>query len=266
MESSLQMKFAVDAVRRAGAAILSYFRGSYELKEKSKGNPVTSADLAADALLREAFARDFPEDGWLSEETADSADRLARQRVWVVDPLDGTKEFVRGRPEFATSVALVEGGAPRLAVVYNPARDELFTAEEGKGAWQGATRLRVSTRARLEGAHILASRSEVSARFLGPLRDLATVESIGSVAYKLALVAAGRGDLTLSVRPKSEWDLAAGVLLVGEAGGIATDVAGDPMLFNRPEPRIAGVLAANPELARRFLRWADSKKNRGAIQ
>jgi myo-inositol-1(or 4)-monophosphatase len=266
-----ELEFAVDVVRRAGASILSYFRGGYELREKSKGNPVTSADLAADALLREAISREFPGDGWLSEETADSPERLRRARVWIVDPLDGTREFVRGLPEFATSVALVEEGSPRLAVIYNPASDELFTAERGRGAWHRGTPLRVSARPALEGARILASRSEMSARFLAGLRSQVTVESIGSIAYKLALVAAGRGDLTLSVRNKSEWDIAAGVLLVREAGGAVTDLAGRAVAFNRAKPTVAGLVAANPTLHGAFRRAIaqqrrDSKKNRRPIQ
>jgi len=270
MKVSPELEFAVDATRRAGAAILSYFRGRFELREKSKGNPVTSADLAADTLLREAICGEFPADAWLSEETADSGARLGRSRVWIVDPLDGTREFVRGLPEFATSVALVEDGSPRLAVIYNPARDELFTAERGRGAWHRGEPLRVSSRAALEGARILASRSEMSARFLAGLRSEVTVESIGSVAYKLALIAAGRGDLTVSVRGKSEWDIAAGILLVTESGGVVSDLAGGGIELNRPRPRIAGLVAANPELHARFRRWLDeqrdSKKNRSPIQ
>src|SRR5262245_49103054 len=249
-----ELEFAVDAVRRAGASILSYFRGQYELREKSKGNPVTSADLAADTLLREAFAGAFPGDGWLSEETTDSPKRLELSRVWIVDPLDGTREFVRGLPEFATSVALVEDGSPSVAVIYNPARDELFTAERGRGAWHRGQPLHVSSRAALEGARVLASRSEVSARFLAGLRSQVTIESIGSVAYKLALIAAGRGDLTLSVRDKSEWDVAAGVLLVQEAGGFVTDLSGGVIEFNRANPKVAGLVAGHPKLHAAFRR------------
>ena len=146
------LEFAVKTVKAAGELILKYFRGAHEVREKGRNNPVTSADLAADSHLREAIARAFPDDGWLSEETADSPDRLDRKRVWVVDPMDGTKEFVQGLPEFAVSVALVEQEKPKLAVVYNPARDDLFAAEAGYGAFRGNSRLQISERRVLEQA------------------------------------------------------------------------------------------------------------------
>src|SRR5437867_4131100 len=118
------LEFAIEIVKHAGGLILGYFRGDYDVRQKSGNNPVTSADLAADTHLREEIERKFPQDGWLSEETADSPERLGRKRVWVVDPLDGTKEFVQGLSEFAVSLALVEEGIPNLAVVYNPARND----------------------------------------------------------------------------------------------------------------------------------------------
>jgi myo-inositol-1(or 4)-monophosphatase len=248
MTHQAELEFVVDAVHRAGEIIRAVFRGEYGLWHKEGDDPVTTADLAADTLLREVISRAFPDDGWLSEETADSPERLGRRRVWIVDPLDGTREFVTGIPEFATSVGLVEDGRPCLGVVYNPVRDELFAAARGAGAWSGGIPLGVTGRSAFEGSVTLVSRSETSARLLEPLARRTALEPVGSVAYKLALVAAGRGDLTLSVRPKSEWDVCAGLLLVDVAGGLGTDLEGAAIGFNRPVPRLRGLLAAGPTL------------------
>lgn len=250
MEAELEI--AVQTVRRAGAVVASYFRGAYELREKGgreEGNPVTTADVVADAVLREGIAREFPGDGWLSEETLDSHERLGRRRVWIADPIDGTREFVRGIPEFATSLALIEDGAPRVGVVYNPITQELFAASAGSG-----TLHLLRERAGLEGARVLASHSELVAGVLAPL-VWATLEPVGSIAYKLALLAAGRADAAVSLRWKSEWDVAAGTLLVLEAGGAVTDLQGKPLVFNQVMPGIRGVAAAAPALHKRLVAW-----------
>jgi myo-inositol-1(or 4)-monophosphatase len=249
------LELAIKTVKAAGELILKYFRGAHEVREKGRNNPVTSADLAADSHLREAIARAFPDDGWLSEETADSPHRLDRKRVWVVDPMDGTKEFVQGLPEFAVSVALVEQEKPRLAVVYNPARDDLFAAKAGSGAFRGNSRLQISERRVLQQAHVLGSRSEATQKLLDPLREWGTVQTIGSIAYKLALVAAQDGDITVSFRPKNEWDICAGSLLVSEAGGIVTDLRGNSLRFNQPKTLVHGIIAANPTLHSHALQW-----------
>ena len=259
-----ELEFAIATVRSAGAIVLGYFHSSYTIRHKSKDNPVTSADLAADKYLKETLIRQFPDDGWLSEETADSPQRLNRKRVWVVDPLDGTKEFVRGLPEFAISVALVEGAEPRIAVVYNPARDDLFAAAKNRGACRGGSIIRVSAQTELQGSNIFVSRSEHSKRLFGSLQECTSVRSIGSIAYKLALVAAGEADLSISIRPKSEWDVCAGALLVQEAGGMVTDLNGCRLEFNRRIPSVEGIVAANGTLHSLAMEWI-SQKHRGGI-
>ena len=256
-----ELEFAIATVRSAGAIVLGYFHSSYTIRQKSKDNPVTSADLAADKYLKETLIRQFPDDGWLSEETADSPQRLNRKRVWVVDPLDGTKEFVRGLPEFAISVALVEDAEPRIAVVYNPARDDLFAAAKNRGACRGGSTIRVSAQTELQGSNIFVSRSEHSKRLFGSLQECTSVRSIGSIAYKLALVAAGEADLSISIRPKSEWDVCAGALLVQEAGGMVTDLNGCRLEFNRRIPSVEGIVAANGILHSLAMEWI-SQKNR----
>ena len=249
------LEFVIESVKEVGELILNYFHGDYDVEEKSKDNPVTSADLAADAELRKRFARRFPKDGWLSEETVDSRERLDRKRVWVVDPLDGTKEFVKGFPEFAISIALVEGREPRIAAVYNPARKDLFTAEKGGGAFRNGSTMKISSRRSLEGCRILASRSEYSQQTLAPLEEWAHIEAVGSIAFRLALLAAGDADVAISLRPKNEWDICAGGLLVMEAGGKITDLKGAGFSFNQENPLVQGVLAASPEMHSLTLDW-----------
>ena len=250
------LEFVIESVKEVGELILNYFHGDYDVEEKSDDNPVTSADLAADTELRKRFARRFPNDGWLSEETVDSRERLNRERVWVVDPLDGTKEFVKGFPEFAISIALVEGREPRIAAVYNPARKDLFTAEKGRGAFRNGSTMRISSRGSLAGCRILASRSEFSQQTLAPLEEWGGhVEAVGSIAFRLALLAAGDADVAISLRPKNEWDICAGGLLVTEAGGKITDLKGTGFSFNQENPLVQGVLAASPAMHSLALDW-----------
>jgi myo-inositol-1(or 4)-monophosphatase len=243
------LSIACQATLEAGAAIKGYYRHNYEINDKGHGDPVTSADLAADHILRQQLTTAFPRDGWLSEETLDDAARLTRRRVWVVDPIDGTREFIKGVPEFAISVALVVAGRVALGVVHNPISGELFYALRGQGAYQNGGRpMHVTQRARVAGARIPASRSEFGR---GEFDDLAAPLEIvptGSIAYKLALVAAGRADATWSQGLKHEWDVCAGVLLVEEAGGRVTDLDCRPHRFNRPQPQVNGIVASNGPL------------------
>ncbi|MEW5988751.1 MAG: 3'(2'),5'-bisphosphate nucleotidase CysQ [Chloroflexota bacterium] len=239
------LREVIQATRAAGAAILAYYQDSFTVRDKSPDNPVTEADLAADALLKERLLTLLPEAGWLSEETADNPQRLTRRLVWVVDPLDGTKDFVLGIPEFAVSVALVEDGQPILAVIFNPAAGQLFHAQKGMGAWLDGRPVTVSGRAELRGARVDASRSERKRGEFAPFEGMVELTTMGSIAYKLARVAAGLTDATWSRGPKNEWDVCAGVLLVLEGGGRCTDLHGEPLVFNRPRPKVNGIVADN---------------------
>jgi myo-inositol-1(or 4)-monophosphatase len=254
------LELATRAARAAGEIAMHYFGTELVVQHKSPDQPLTVADLEADARLREVLLGARPEDGWLSEETQDSADRLHRRRVWIVDPIDGTRSFIAGRPEFTISIGLAEQGAVVVGVVYNPAREELFWAIRGAGAYvrQGngaAERLCVSDRSPGEQAVMLASRSEIAAGEFDPFRGVWEVEPLGSTAYKLARLAWGRGELFLSRGPKSEWDVCGGVLLVQEAGGRVTDLAGREPRFNRAPPSIGGLVATNGMLHETLLQW-----------
>jgi myo-inositol-1(or 4)-monophosphatase len=246
------LDLATAAARHAGAAVMAHFRTELEVHLKSPDQPLTAADLEADALLHDALAGARPDYGWLSEETADSPLRLQRSRVWIVDPIDGTRSFIAGRPEFSLSIGLAVDGAVVVGVVYNPATDELFHATRGGGAWLsrgGAAAQPLRVRRPGPRATMLASRSEIAAGHFERFPQY-VVEPLGSTAYKLARVAAGQADVFLSRGPKAEWDVSAGVLLVMEAGGRATDLRGATRVYNQPDPAMRGVIAAGPELHR----------------
>jgi myo-inositol-1(or 4)-monophosphatase len=243
-------------VRRAGAVIEDIRATAFEVREKAGDQgPVTRADREADALLKAELRRLVPEAAWLSEETADDPARLGAERVWIVDPLDGTKEFVAGVPEYAVAVALVERGEPVLGAVYNPPRDEMYWAIRGGGTHHG---LETGVK---EGKRLLASRSETKRGEFEPLGASWDVTPVGSIEYKLALIAAGRGAATVSRGPKWEWDVCAGALLIQEAGGKVSEALGGPLAFNRGRPKVAGVLAGAPEAYDRLL---DAVKKIGA--
>jgi len=250
-----QLSFAVDCVREAGRRILRYFQTDLDVRHKSPNNPVTAADLDADAFLRQAFARQYPSDGWLSEETADSPHRLSRSRVWVVDPIDGTKEFVAGIPEFAISLALVKNHRPVVAVVFNPAADDIVTAAAGEGTRRNGVAVRMTDTRELLGARFLVSHTEHARGSFSQADSLPSITPVGSIAWKLALAASGAADAVVSVRPKNEWDVCAGVLLIEEAGGVASDVLGREFEFNQPRLPVNGVVASNKPLRWPVLDW-----------
>ena len=245
---------AQEAARRAGEVILFYYSSHYEIQSKGVDNPVTTADLAANCVLRETLLGAFPEAGWLSEESADDAMRLQRDYAWIIDPIDGTKEFIQGLDEFVVVVAFVVQQQVEVAVTYNPVRGELLYARRGQGACCNGQPIHVSPRSQLPGALVLASRSETGRGEWERFRDMLTVRPMGSVAYKLAQVAQGTCDLTFSLVPKNEWDICAGTLLVTEAGGQVTDLQGQPFRFNQPETLRAGLIATNGLLHEQVLR------------
>ncbi|MEN9216100.1 MAG: 3'(2'),5'-bisphosphate nucleotidase CysQ [Gloeomargarita sp. HHBFW_bins_162] len=233
------------ALRQAGAAVQAVIGTDLKITYKTGDDPLTQADLAANRILQEMLLGTFPHDGWLSEETQDQPQRLDRQRVWVVDPIDGTRELVAGIPEYALSVALVVDGDARLGGVYNPATDELFIGEMGEGVTCNGQAVRADHPLGAQPV-VLASRSEVKRGEWQRFMERAAVRVVGSIAYKLALVAAGRADGTFSLGPKHEWDVAGGVALVRAAGGVAMTAAGELPRFNQMPPLWPSILATTP--------------------
>jgi myo-inositol-1(or 4)-monophosphatase len=242
-----ELAVAEQAARDAGVAVMGLFKGKFDVREKSKNNPVTSADLEANRIIHEAIAKSFPNDGWLSEEDQDDERRLSLSRVWVVDPIDGTKEFIEGVPQFAISIGFVVDGRPTVAIVFNPAKERFYQAAAGQGAFLNGAAIRVTGRDEITGAQLLVSRSEPQKRFQ-VFVDRCALRPVGSIAYRLAKIAGGDGDGTLTFRNIHEWDICAGVLLVEEAGGKAVDGDGNQLMFNRQPAKHKGVVAANPGL------------------
>ena len=240
-----ELSIAKDAAIEAGGLILSYYKADYEIKDKGYHNPVTTADHAADARLKDMLTGSYPDYGWLSEETVDSKKRLNKDRVWVVDPLDGTKEFIEGVPHFVVSVALVENGEPILGVLYNPVTTETFTAVKGQGAMLDGEKIKCSEKEKPDEMVIFNSRSETRSGLWDPFQDtFKELKAIGSVAYKLGLTAAGRADIFASLRPKNEWDICAGNCIINEAGGKLVDLYGNVRQYNSPDTLITPGLIA----------------------
>ncbi|MBQ1500806.1 MAG: 3'(2'),5'-bisphosphate nucleotidase CysQ [Sphingomonas sp.] len=238
-ETGLASRVAAIAAE-AGRLAMARWETEFRRWEKVPGSPVCDVDLEVDALLRQRLGALLPDAGWLSEETADDRARLSARRVWVVDPIDGTRDYLRHRPGWAVSVALVEDGAPVIGVLDAPARGESWTAEAGKGAWRDGERLRVAARDRLAGARVPADQlPRVDS-------DLVMVAKPNSIALRIAMVAAGEADLLATIRWGNEWDVAAAVLIAREAGAAITDALGRPLAFNTPSGQAFGVLASAP--------------------
>lgn len=233
----------IEAALEAARAVFARFTpGAIETEYKIGHDPVTEADRALDAVLRKELFREG--EGWLSEESADDLSRLDKERVWIVDPLDGTREFVAGIPEFCVSVAMVEGGQPVAGGICNPATNEIFIGSLKAGLTYQGKSARVSQRATLNGALVLASRSEVTRGEWKQFENAPfKVRPVGSVAYKMALVSAGLADATFTLTPKNEWDVAAGAALVLSAGGFVTTLERSSLRCNNRSPLISGLLA-----------------------
>ncbi len=258
-----ELKSAIDAVKEAGSIIMQYYKSKYEIRDKSYHNPVTTADHAADNFLKNTFTVLYPEYGWLSEETVDTKERLSHLRTWVVDPLDGTKEFIEGVPHFVVSVALVEDGEPIIGVLYNPVSDELFSAAKGKGAFLNGERLTCSSKKEFKDMVILNSRSETRRGLWRQYRkQFKEQRAIGSVAYKLGLTAAAKADIFVSLRPKNEWDICAGHCILREAGGEMVTLDGKPITYNNEKTLITpGLIASNVEILNESIELFKQKKN-----
>lgn len=242
-----------EALEAAREAVLPFTPGSVDWEDKGGGDPVTEADRAIDDILKAMLPR--AGEGWLSEETVDDRTRLDAYRVWVVDPLDGTREFVQGIPEWCISVGLIEGGNPVAGGILNPGTNELVLGSLETGVTLNDVECSVTDREGLGGAVVLASRSEIKRGEWDMFGDAPfQVRACGSVAYKMAVVAAGLADATWTLVPKNEWDVAAGAALVKAAGGQVCHSDGTSRTFNSPDPLLPNLLAANPSIVTEFRR------------
>ena len=244
------LNLAISAATKAGALILNYFESEYEIHEKGFNNPVTTADYVAEQSIKETLMKNRPDYGWLSEETVDSLERLNKRKVWIVDPLDGTKEFIAGVPNFVVSIALVDDGYPVVGVLYNPVTKELFTAAKNEGAYLNETPIKCSSKENLSEMVMLTSRSELRKGLWSPYKNIFhKLNPVGSVAYKLGLTAAAKADIFASLRPKNEWDICAGNCIINEAGGKLIDLKGKRVIFNRETTLIHPGLIAGEKSA-----------------
>jgi myo-inositol-1(or 4)-monophosphatase len=249
-----ELEVALAAAREAGALLLRHYRAGAEAWEKSEDNPVTVADLESDRAIARRLRDAFPGDGLLSEETVHDPDRTEKPRVWIVDPMDGTKEFTKKIPEFCVSIALAEEGEPVVGVILNPAAGVCVWGRRGGGTFREGERVHVSEPRSLADAVVIASRTEISRNQFAPYQGwFKEIRPVGSIAWKLACIACGDGDLNISVAPKNEWDVCAGDLLVREAGGHYLSFDGATRSYNQRRTLIeAGMAAGAPTLLEQF--------------
>ncbi len=237
-----------ETAREAGAHALKLRAEGVEFWSKKDTTPVTDADLAIDALTKERLLGARPDFGWLSEETADGPARLDKRDVFVVDPIDGTRAFLDGRPEWVISIAAVQDNTPRAAAIFNPVTDEMFVASAGSGCTCNGATVHVTNASVINGCHMIGYADMFHhpdwPRPWPPME----ITQKNAVAYRMALVAAGKADATLSLSFKHEWDTAAGTLLVTEAGGTVSDHKGAPLRYNQPSPRGRSLIAAGTGL------------------
>ena len=246
-ELEVEVEAAREAARAAGEIIARHSESERESWDKAEDSPVTRADLEANEAIRGILADRFPDDAVLSEETRDSPERLNSERLWLIDPLDGTKEFIQGVPEFAVSIGLVLRGEQVVGVVLQPLTRECFWGARGAGAYLGDERIHVARLEQLDQAVVLSSRTEMARGQMDPYKELfKELRPVGSVALKLALIAAGRGDLWISAAPKSEWDVCAGDLLVREAGGRFITLAQGQRTYNQLDVLLRPLMTAGP--------------------
>lgn len=248
------LELILDAARVAGDLAQTMRRAGLSTQSKTDGTPVSDADTAVDLLLKARLRAARPDYGWLSEETADDPARLACSRLFVVDPIDGTHAFVRGKPWWAVAIGVVEDGRPVAGVVHVPDRSETYHAIAGRGAWLGDRPIHSSNTASLENCAMLADlRMFTHPAWAEPWPPM-RVENRNSIAYRLCLVAAGAFDAALAMSSKCEWDLAAADLIATEAGCVVTDHRDRKFAYNRPVPRAPSLVCAGPALHPLILR------------
>ncbi len=248
-EDIADLALIVEAAKEGGALALARQTKDLDIQKKADGSPVTSADLAVDALLTERLRGARPAYGWMSEETADNPERLKTRRTFLVDPIDGTRAYMRGKPYFVVSIAVVEDGRTVAGAIYAPALNELFTATLGAGAQMNGTAISAAATSALENASMLGDEK----MFAHPAWTIPwppmRVEARNAIAYRMALVAAGAFDGAVALSSKHDWDLAAGALIAAEAGAVVCDHKGEPLRFNSAKASNPSLVCCAPGLA-----------------
>lgn len=240
------------AVREAGTLARAHFHAMPEAWTKNDNSPVSEADQAVDRLLQQRLCDPRPDYGWLSEETADSPERLDKKRVWIVDPIDGTRAYLKGLNEWVVSAALVENGTPVLGLIYNPMHEQMFTAVAGGRSLLNGEAMSVSGRSQMAGCRMLANADHMRGKRWQASWPEMDLHRYNALAYRIVMVAAGRHDATLAFSRFHEWDVAAADLILARAGGTMTNFDGDSFRYNQPVPKLPNGIAANPALQSAF--------------
>ncbi len=250
MPDSDDLALLTDAARAAGEIALRFWRKDHAIWDKEAGaGPVTEADLAVNQMLQDRLLAARPDYGWLSEETPDTDDRLTKARTFIIDPIDGTRAFIDGTPDFAHSLAVAVDGQITAAVVFLPAQNRLYSASTATPALLNGDIITCSARARMDGATLLTARPNLAAEhWRGGAPPPVRREFRSSLAWRMCLVAEGRFDAMLTLRPTWEWDVAAGTLIAQRAGAQVSDRTGGAPRFNNPSARLNGLVCAPPLL------------------
>ncbi|WP_341863368.1 3'(2'),5'-bisphosphate nucleotidase CysQ [Gymnodinialimonas sp. 57CJ19] len=247
------LKLLCDAALQAGAIAKQFFGNDPAVFDKGPEGPVTEADLAIDAMLHDVLRTARPDYGWLSEETDDDRARLSAEHVFICDPIDGTRAFIEGSTSFSHSLAVSRNGKITAAAVFLPMRDKLYSAALGAGATLNDAPLQVTTTAHLAEATVLTTKANMQAHHWKEGVPEVNKAYRPSLAYRMSLVGEGRFDAMMTFRPTWEWDIAAGALIIAEAGGIVTDSFGVPLQFNGPRAQVDGVLTGSASVHQALL-------------
>ncbi len=245
------VKLSFEAIDKAGKIALNYEKKKINFEYKSKNQPVTKADIDINNYLKDFFKKYTPEYGWLSEESVDNRSRLKRDFFWCVDPIDGTRSFIENKPEYCISIALIKNNFPVFGIIYNPRTDQKFFAVKNYGAFCNDKKISVGNQNKLDNIRIAISSSE-SDILKGKKINVKNIEKIGSIAYKIALVANGTIDATLSFTKKSDWDVAAATLILNEAGGKTSLMNGKELSYNTKNLKIPSLISANQIIHQKF--------------
>ena len=244
-DANADLELLQRVVRQAGDICLEHFeRGGSKVWDKSNNSPVTDADIAVNDFLHEALMAARPDYGWLSEETADDQSRRTKTRSFVVDPIDGTRAFIERKPGFAVSVAVIEGGEAVAGCVFNPLKAEFYSAARGRGATLNGQPLRVDDCTAMGGCTMVGYPRKFKRLGFPDMRYKIT----NSMAYRMAMVASGAADATVSFTPKSDWDVAAAALIATEAGAVVTNLRGEAPRYDGDSTEGFGVICASPAL------------------
>ena len=259
IELSSSIEEAAKKIILEAGFVAKKLKKKLSIKYKSESQPVTNVDLAIDNLIKNYFKQKTPTYGWVSEETEDNYSRFKSDTFWCLDPIDGTRSYISGKPEYTISLALINNKEPILGLVLNPETEELFFAKKHKGAYCNDKKIMISKNENIFSSSFAISRSEVKKLKKYNLINQKNIVEMGSIAYKIALVAKGKIDVALSFTDKNDWDLAASDLILKEAGGNIKKISGEQIVYNSEKMKIESVIATNQKLSKKLCNKLNEK-------